>query len=122
MSATNSTEGKNYYEIFGVAFDAPAETIRRAWLLRIRTMHPDRIRSEDPVELQRAASLAAEMNSAYTTLQDTNKRLQYDLAIGIRPARCSACGADGALRRGTAGGIVAACASCWSPETSVFAY
>ena len=106
----------SHYQVLGVPFDAPLDTIRRAWLLKIRSAHPDRHADasvEVKAEMQRRSAV---LNSAWTVLQDENRRLEYDLETGQRPARCSACGQPGKLRRGAQGGVVAACDVCWVPR------
>ena len=109
-------ETQSHYQALGVPFDAPMDTIRKAWLLKIRSAHPDRYAessAEVKDEMQRRSAI---LNSAWTVLQDENRRLEYDLETGQRPARCSVCGLLGKLRRGARGGVVAACDDCWVPQ------
>jgi hypothetical protein len=107
----------NHYQLLGVPVDAPTETIRRAWLLRIRRSHPDR-HSESPPEVRDSmARRSAELNAAWSILRDERRRLDYDLGLSLRPSRCSGCGDAGFLRRhGEL--IVAACATCWAGRTA----
>ena len=109
-------ETQSHYQILGVPYDAPLDTIRKAWLLKIRSAHPDRhaeASSEVKDDMQRRSAL---LNSAWTVLQDESKRLEYDLETGQRPARCSVCGMIGRLRSGAKGGLVASCDICWVPQ------
>jgi DnaJ-class molecular chaperone len=117
---TQTSSGQNYYEILGVSIDAPVDTIRMVWLMKIRKLHPDRVQEFDQDIRDNLALEASLLNAAYTTLQNADKRLQYDLDTGLRPARCSACGLEGALRRGPSGSVIAACDYCWQPQKSTY--
>ena len=59
----------NYYKTLGVAVDASPEDIKRAYRKLAMQHHPDR--GGDASKLQ-------EINEAYSTLKDTNKRFNYD--------------------------------------------
>jgi curved DNA-binding protein CbpA len=93
------------------------ETIRRAWLIRIRNTHPDRHAGAAEEVRQEMALRSAELNAAWSLLSDGDRRLDYDLETGQRPARCSGCGEPGSLRKGPAGSVVAACGRCYVPQT-----
>jgi len=60
-------DGANYYEVLGVAEDAPAEEIKRAYFRLVREFRPD-----DHAELFQRFSLANR------TLTDTRRRNEYD--------------------------------------------
>lgn len=62
----------DYYELLGVSRDADAKTIKRAFLEKARTMHPDV--SADPDAEQKFKAI----NEAYTVLSDEQKRANYD--------------------------------------------
>ncbi len=114
MQEMDETTGEpNHYQLLGVPPDAPLETIRRAWFLRIRRAHPDRHGLATPEVRADMARRAAELNSAWMELRDEHRRLDYDLRHGLRPARCSACGRPGSLRR-RGDLVVSACNRCWS--------
>lgn len=63
---------KDYYEILGVARDADAKTIKRAFLKKARTLHPD-VNKETGAEER-----FKEVNEAYSVLSDERKRANYD--------------------------------------------
>ena len=62
----------DYYEILGVEHDADAKTIKRAFLKKARTLHPDVNKAPDAEERFK------EVNEAYTVLSDERKRANYD--------------------------------------------
>lgn len=63
---------KDYYEVLGVPRDADAKTIKRAFLKKARTLHPDVSDAPDAEERFK------EVNEAYTVLSDDQKRANYD--------------------------------------------
>jgi molecular chaperone DnaJ len=62
----------DYYEILGVARDAGADQIKKAYRRKAREMHPDV--SDDPD----AATKFKEVSQAYEVLSDPQKREMYD--------------------------------------------
>lgn len=62
---------KDYYETLGVARDASAEDIKRAYRKRAKELHPDTNPDADPEEM-------TELNVAYEVLGDEEKRRHYD--------------------------------------------
>lgn len=66
---------KNYYEILGVAKTASEEDIKSAFRKLARQYHPD-LHPGDEV----AANKFKEVNEAYETLSDHQKRAEYDAA------------------------------------------
>ena len=65
-------EKRDYYEVLGVDRDADQRTIKRAFLKKARTVHPDV--SDDPD----AEEKFKELNEAYSVLSDEQKRANYD--------------------------------------------
>lgn len=61
---------KDYYDTLGVARDATAEDIKRAYRRLAREHHPDRTGGSD--------EKFKEINAAYQVLGDSSKRAQYD--------------------------------------------
>lgn len=66
---------KNYYDILGVAKKASEDDIKKAYRKLVRQYHPDV--STDP----KADEKMGEINNAYETLKDPEKRKQYDLML-----------------------------------------
>jgi hypothetical protein len=67
----------SHYDVLGVAPDADASTIRRAYVELARQHHPDRTGGD-------AARMRA-VNDAWATLSDPARRAGYDLSL-VRPA------------------------------------
>lgn len=63
---------ENYYDILGVAHDADAKTIKRAFLKKARQLHPDINKEADAEEKFK------KVNEAYSVLSDEQKRANYD--------------------------------------------
>ncbi len=70
-------EYKDYYQIMGVARDAPADDIKRAYRRLARKFHPDVSKEKD------AEVRFKEVGEAYEVLRDPEKRAAYD-ALGTR--------------------------------------
>ncbi|WP_087316073.1 molecular chaperone DnaJ [Olsenella sp. An293] len=63
---------RDYYEVLEVPRDADAKTIKRAFLKKARTLHPDVNKEPDAEERFK------EVNEAYAVLSDDQKRANYD--------------------------------------------
>lgn len=73
---------KDYYAVLGVARDAPADEIRKAFRKLARKYHPDVSKVAD------AEARMKEVNEAYAVLSDPEKRTAYDrLGQGYRPGQ-----------------------------------
>ncbi|MBP2279621.1 curved DNA-binding protein [Psychrobacter sp. PL15] len=66
---------KNYYEILGVKKDASDADIKKKYRKLVRQYHPDV--SDDPD----ADNKIAEINNAYETIRDQDKRAEYDAML-----------------------------------------
>ena len=66
---------KTHYETLGVAKDADADTIKKAYRKLVRKYHPDVSKEPD------AVSRTAEINAAYEVLSDKEKRAEYDAML-----------------------------------------
>lgn len=65
-------EFKDYYQVLGVARDADAETIKKAYRKLARKFHPDVSKEAD------ASARMSEVNEAYAVLSDAERRAAYD--------------------------------------------
>lgn len=66
--------GRDYYDILGVARDADAESIKRAFRKLTKEHHPDKHKGDKAAE-----RFYASLNNAYEVLSDAEKRQQYDM-------------------------------------------
>ena len=66
----------DYYEILGIAKDAPAPDVRKAYLRLVRERHPDRF--QDPAEKGKAEEFLKQLTEAFNTLSNDRSRQQYD--------------------------------------------
>lgn len=64
---------RDYYEVLGVDRNATEDDIKKAYRKMARKYHPD-LHKDDPT----AADKFKEVNEAYQTLSDADKRAQYD--------------------------------------------
>lgn len=70
---------KDLYSILGVASNATAEEIREAYISRTRVIHPDRFdQNRQPQEWKKANEMLAEINEAYSILNNKSSRAHYD--------------------------------------------
>jgi len=75
-------EFKDYYQTLGVAREAPADEIRKAFRRLARKYHPDVSKEPD------AEARMKEVNEAYAVLSDPEKRAAYDqLGRGYQPGQ-----------------------------------
>lgn len=74
-----SSTQKNPYIVLGVEPTASIQEIRKAYLIRVRILHPDRIDPRtQPDEWKAANRMLAELNEAYNILRDPTRRSAYD--------------------------------------------
>lgn len=72
---------KNYYELLGVSVDAPNEVIKAAYRALSKKYHPDVC-----TDISNAGELMQQINVAYDTLSDPQKREQYDRELDLKKA------------------------------------
>ena len=70
---------KDYYEILGVKKTDSSETIKKSYKKLALKFHPDKASEDKKKEYEESFK---EINEAYSTLGDENKRKQYDLGGG----------------------------------------
>jgi molecular chaperone DnaJ len=70
----------NYYETLGVANNASAEDIKKAFKKLAFDNHPDRFEN-DPEQKVKAETKFKEINAAFQTLSDPEKRQIYDFQL-----------------------------------------
>lgn len=87
---------KNYYEVLGVDKKASEADIKKAYRKLVRQYHPDV--SDDP----NADAKMGEINNAYETLKDAEKRQQYDMMLE-NPFAGAGFGQSGFARGGMGG-------------------
>lgn len=63
---------KDYYAVLGVASDASIEAVKQAYRKKTLQLHPDRNMAPD------AADRFRDVQEAYETLADANRRHDYD--------------------------------------------
>ena len=69
---------KDYYQILGVSKNASADDIKSAFRKLAMKYHPDRQSGKSDAEKKEAEERFKEINEAYDTLSDPQKRQQYD--------------------------------------------
>jgi curved DNA-binding protein len=75
-------EFRDYYQTLGVARDAPADEVKKAYRKLARKYHPDVSKESD------AEKRMKEVNEAYEVLSDPEKRAAYDqLGRGYQPGQ-----------------------------------
>src|SRR5215211_1492446 len=105
MSSTRDFIEKDYYAALGVAKDADAAAIKRAYRQLARELHPDK----NPGNTQ-AETRFKDVSEAYDVLSDPKRRAEYDEARrlfgsgGFRPGAGAPAGFPGGFPGGTPGG------------------
>jgi molecular chaperone DnaJ len=92
---------RDYYEILGVSRDASQDEVRKAYLKLAHQYHPDKTGGDKAAEEK-----LKEINEAYDTLKNKQKRQQYD-AFGAAGPQGAGFGGFGGFGAGQAGGFEA---------------
>lgn len=70
-----------HYDVLSVEPTAEFETIRRAWRVKVRLLHPDK-HHNSPNDVQaEAEKQTLRVNIAWETLKDPHRRHQYDVHV-----------------------------------------
>ena len=69
----------DYYKLLGVSIFASEGEIRNAYLAKIKMYHPDKYKGSK----KEAENITAELNIAYNTLKDKDKKYRYDKTYGF---------------------------------------
>ena len=69
---------KNLYEILGVEKNASADDLKKAYRQLSKKYHPDLQNGKSDAEKKEAEDKFKEINAAYATLSDPEKRSNYD--------------------------------------------
>ena len=78
---------KSHYDVLGLDPSSDPEVIKKAFRREIARYHPDKVSHLGPEFQAMAATKAAELTTAYTTLSNATTRAAYDAALtGARPA------------------------------------
>ncbi len=78
LQRRSSLEGQNYYEVLGVAEDAPTPAIQAAFFQLAKVWHPDRLPAELAGWREMATKIFARMSEAHQLLVDSERRSEYD--------------------------------------------
>ncbi len=74
----------NYYDVLGVAPDASAHDIRKAYQRKALALHPDKQKDLPPAQLAAVASEFHRVQTAYELLSDSAARAALDVVLGAR--------------------------------------
>jgi len=74
LSLISSDGSRDFYQILGVQHDVSDREIERAYMRLSRKYHPDKNKGNE-----KSAEMFTNINDAYGTLKDSNKRRIYDL-------------------------------------------
>lgn len=89
-----------HYDVLGVAGDAPAEVVKRAYYERARMYHPDAHAASSPAVRAEAERTMQSLNAAWSVLREPARRRRYDrtLARAAEQAAEAAAGDEAASR------------------------
>lgn len=69
----------DYFEFYGLqpSFDLDVKDLKKRFIQKSRTLHPDFFMDESPEEIEHKTLLSSTNNKAYNTLKDTYARYKY---------------------------------------------
>jgi curved DNA-binding protein CbpA len=81
---------KGLYDILNVQVDAPDKEIKKVYLKMARKFHPDRHFTYNSIEIkEKLTEIFTQINLAYGTLSNPEKRRQYDKTLLKKPVKKS---------------------------------
>ncbi len=81
MSASQSNEGVDYYALLGVARDAGADEVRRAFRRFALAHHPDNFADDERAAAEQAAARFRRGSAGYRVLMNPSARRAYDARL-----------------------------------------
>ena len=75
---------QTHYEVLGVNWDEPAQSLKTVYYQLARRYHPDRFRRAHPALVPRLESAFARITQAYDTLRDDTLRANYNSKLAAR--------------------------------------
>jgi curved DNA-binding protein CbpA len=75
----------DFYEILGIKNTVPHDVIKNTYFNLAKKYHPDRLNFKDPEITEKANYVFAEINKAFDTLNDDERRRKYD-TVGYKEA------------------------------------
>jgi curved DNA-binding protein CbpA len=79
--AYEALDDADYYAILSIPRDADGDAIRKAYYLRARQLHPDKVRNLPEPARSQAVAIFKRVAEGYRTLTDPEQKRAYDEAL-----------------------------------------